>query len=37
MGRKAIHFDVEKQRFGKQMFSGPSVTLRHREDFNQPY
>ena len=34
-GRKAIHTEIEKQMFGKQMFSGPCVTMGYREDLDQ--
>ena len=30
--RKAIHMEMEKQTFGKQMFAGPAKTVWHRVD-----
>ena len=33
--RKAIHMEMQKQMFGKQMFAGPSLTMGRREDFVQ--
>ena len=31
-GGKAIHMEMEKQMFGKQIFAGPHRTLGHREE-----
>lgn len=33
-GRKATHLEMEKQIFGKQMFSGPSLTMGHRNNLH---
>lgn len=34
-GRKESHIEKEKQMLGKQVFAGPSLTMRHREDKGQ--
>lgn len=34
-GRKAIHIEMKKKMFSKQMFPRPSLTMKHREDFDQ--
>lgn len=33
--RKAIHMEMEKQIFGKRMLVRESLTIGHREDFDQ--
>ena len=33
--RKAIHVEMEKQKFGKQIFAGPSLTMGPREHYDQ--
>lgn len=34
-GRKTIHKEMENQMFDKQMFAGKSLTMAHRENFDQ--
>ena len=34
-GGESIHMELEKQIFGKQMFAGPFLPMKLREDFGQ--
>lgn len=32
-GRRAIHMEMEKPVFDREIFAGPSLPMGHREDF----